>query len=176
MKIEEIVEPFILDLQEMFGTEIPTTWSTDGDDNIIGRLTINDDQFKIVLERAVYKDHKFINIAFQIWDEQGQMWSEEATLDNKKASTIIGAIINAVSKELQKHEYDALVFAAGTLVDKRMRIYNKIASSYTKKFGGIRQNIPLKNGGACSLVCTKEFLNGNAVDDVIDEIASKIDK
>lgn len=175
MKIEEIVEPFILDLHEMFGTEIPTVWSTKHGD-IIGHLTINEQQYQITLERANYKGHNFINIAFQIWDEQLNQWSEEATFSNKGASTIIGAIINATSKQLQNHQYDALVFAASTMVDKRMRIYNKIASLYTKKFGGIRQNIPLQDGGMCSIVCTKEFLDGNKVDDIIDEIASRVNK
>ena len=171
IKYMKLVDIFPIDLYEVFQTKIqPDSWHTDELGDRIGTITIDNELFQIVLETGQYKDFNFINIAFRVWSNEHSRWSEDATLTKQNAAKIIGAIVNATCEELHNHTYDALIFAASDHADKRMRIYNWIASRYTKEFGNIRQNIPYKDGKLVTVVCTKEFCDNESIDDVIKEL------
>lgn len=166
MKINDIFEHAI-QIDEVFNTKIPIEqWITDGS-NKIGFLTIDNQKFRIKLEARTYKQYSFINIAFEIYSDELHDWTTDATLNNKSASKVIGAIINGVIPEVEKYESDALVFFAQDNVDKRMRIYNHIASLYMKKFGHIRENISLPNGNVCTILYTSKLSKAD-VDAIID--------
>lgn len=176
MKLTELIEPpFRINLKEVFDTKIePDSWTTDQEGNRIGLITIDGKQFQIMLQRGEYEDLQYINIAFRVWSEIHNGWFEQVTFDNKQAAKIIGAIVHAVQDELQKLHYDALIFAASDNVDQRMRIYNWIATKYSKDFGCIKQNIKMKDGKLCTIICTKEFCNHQSIDDVVEEINLRV--
>lgn len=169
MKIKDI---FPIDIFEVFQTKIPVdSWKQDSDGDIIGDITIDDVKYQIYLQKSLFRNLSFISISFSVWDDLNKTWSDKPTLTKSNASKIIGAITNAITTELNNHHYDALVFAATDLTDKRMRIYNWIASRYSKQFGCIRQNIQLQDGMLATIICTKQFCDNESVDDVMQELA-----
>lgn len=166
----------MFDLYEMLNTVVPVDkWET-VDGNKIGYLTIHGKQFKILLTKHSYIDNNFINIGFEIWDEQSQQWSSEVTLTNKHALPIISAIINAIDTELNNHSYEALIFGATDNQDQRMRIYNWIMRKYSKRFGYNIENLKTKNGNYFTVVCSKSFTQHHSINDVMEIIEPLLHK
>lgn len=167
MRVNDLFKDAI-QIDEVFNTKIPIDqWETDGATKI-GILTINDQQFRILLELRTYKQFTFINVAFERFDSTLQQWTTDATFDNKSASKIIGAIMNGAIPELKKYECDAVIFFARDNIDKRMRIYNSIARLYMKDFGNIRENVVLPNGNVCTIVFSSNIKSKEDVDAIID--------
>lgn len=154
-------------LEEVFDTKIPiNNWHTNGVDRI-GSLTINDHVFRIKLQPRVFQDITFVNVAFEVYDKQHDVWHTNATVDNRAASKVLGAIVNGITEELNNFEIDAIVFFANDLTDKRMRIYNSLASLKMKDFGHRKENITTKTGKLCTIIFNKK-LSVEHIDYILD--------
>lgn len=146
-----------IQLDEVFNTKIPINdWHMEGNDRI-GSLTINDQLFQIKLQPREFKGITFVNVAFEVYDEQSNTWHTNATLDNKAASKVLGAIVNGMVDELNNFDIDAIVFFANDLTDKRMRVYNSLASLKMKEFGNRKENITTNNGKLCTIIFNKKL-------------------
>jgi hypothetical protein len=179
MKFKEIRDKFkfedffkeIVDLNEVFDTKISDIdWKHEGN-NYVGKLKINEDQFKINFEPGTFSGLNFINVSFQIFKDGD--WSTNATLDNKSASKIIGAIINGIQDKIGDFQFDALVFFAVDHSEKRMSIYNWIARRYLKKLGKIRENVKMKDNQFCTIIFNKE-VSKNIIE--FEDYLSRLDK
>ena len=139
MKIHDIFkEAFIFN--EILDTTAKIEWRQE-ENTDYGVFNLDENEYRISLEAGTFYDFKFINVAFHI-HLNGQ-WSTQPTLNNSAASKVLGAISNGIKNRLDLYEFDAVLFFANTLQDKRMRIYNFIAKRLVKRFGHIKENVPI---------------------------------
>jgi len=144
-------------LNEIFDTRIPIENWRQENNNLIGYFRSGEDEYRLVFQFLNYflgDDRKVvINCAFdKIVNGKP---SEVLTLDNKKASQVIGAFYNGIVDKIKNLEYDAFSFVAGDNVEQRTRVYNFLARNAMKLLGGmIAENIPI-SGGIMTIVTKK---------------------
>ena len=173
MKVQEL---FMIDLGEAFNTRCPTNWTIDSNGNSIGTFELNNYQYRILLQRVTIHDLIIANIAFYLWDQQTNQWTTIPTMDSKYASQVIGAVVNAIHDKIASMQFDAIVFAATTLSDKRMRIYNAIANRYVKHFGNIIENVPGPDNSLFTIVCTKQVSQNFTNEEIMELIYPIMEK
>jgi len=156
------------ELAETLNTKLPTTWTTDAKGNKIGTFVSGEDQYRIHLQRLPIEDFNVIQIGFDKWDVINNNWSITATLSNKQAIIVISAIFHAISDEVYKHNFDALVFGAVEDVKQRMGIYNRIAYRYVKFLGNTIENLPGPNGSLWTIVCTPAVSRNFTKDEIME--------
>lgn len=138
MKLHDLFD-FIVSLNEVLDTKIPpNSWENGPNDSLIGKILVDDKTFLIKLEPLTYsfneKEYLGINVAFTLFKDNKEI--EILTYDNRSGSKIIGAIINALETKVNEYNWDFLLFIATNNIEKRMKIYNKIASWKLKGVGG----------------------------------------
>jgi len=158
MKLDGIFEN-ALPITEIFNTKVSVDSWTQRGNVLVGALTITDQQYEIYLEPRVLnispqKSYNIINIAFAKLVDG--LPSSQLTLTSGNASSVIGAMINAMYNKLPDYDYDAVVFVARDNTEQRMRVYNNIAHTMAQKFGPISYDIKLPNGALCTLLFNKD--------------------
>lgn len=138
MKLHDLFD-FVISLNEVLDTKIePKSWENGPNDSLIGKILVDDKTFLIKLEPLTYsfneKEYLGINVAFTLFKDNKEI--EILTYDNRSGSKIIGAIINALETKVNEYNWDFLLFIATNNIEKRMKIYNKIASWKLKGVGG----------------------------------------
>lgn len=141
-------------LNEVFDTKIPVEHWIRMPGVDIGKITIDNEQFQIIVEQNHYSfdNHtiNFLNVAFEkIVDGQP---SQQLVLTSKNSSKILGAVMNAASDAVNRYDVDAIVFVATDNTEQRMRVYNKMVSNLLSPFRTYKQNINLPNGGKMTLL------------------------
>jgi hypothetical protein len=141
-------------LNEVFDTKIPIENWIHLPDADIGQITIDNEQFQIVIEQNHYsfdgRTINFLNIAFEKIDN-GQP-SQQLVLTSKNSSKILGAIMNSAVDAVKRYNVDAVVFVANDNVEKRMRVYNKLASNILSPFQVYKRDIILPYGGRMTIL------------------------
>lgn len=157
MYLHDLFE-IVINVNEVFDTKIsPDKWEQ-RNNQLVGTLSIDQTTYEIYLEPADYsiKDKTFniINVAFaKIVNEQPD---RNLSLNNKSASKIFGAIINALLEKIKQFEYDAIVFIARDNIEKRMSLYNQIARHKGGNFLSQKENITIP-GGQATVLYNKNF-------------------
>lgn len=153
----------ILCLNEVFDTKIPVENWKIVDNTIIGALIIDNEQFNIILEVQTFNfnniNFNFLNVAFaKIVNGKS---TQELSLTSKNSSKILGAIFNAISDKIKElssqYDIDAVVLVARDNVNKRMSLYNKMASNMFNPFNISKTDIPLPNGGRMTALFKQNF-------------------
>lgn len=146
-------------LNEVFDTKIPVDqWETVDDTRTNGYIEIDGHQFVIIIEQLHYTFNNiavpFLNVAFaKVIDGQP---NQSLTFDSTSPSKVIGAIVNGIYDYIARSNNDILLFVARDHVERRMRIYNAIASTMVSKFNNKISNIAMPNSGEATVLYTNE--------------------
>ncbi len=155
MKVRNIFEN-AFKLNEVFNTKVDISWRT-LENKDIGTFELLNNTYRILIEAGTFKEFNFLNIAFEIFDEKTNNFSRTLTLDNQAASKVLGAVRNGVVARIPIYDFDAVIFFANDNQDKRMKIYNAMASEFIKKFGYIKDNYKLSDGRIITMIMKKDF-------------------
>lgn len=146
MRLEDLFDvSWIEDLGESLNSKFRSaSWSIqNGTDVGIG--IIGDEKFKLMIDPQVFEFNgrvfNFVNISFA--KILGDHETEELQIDSTNASKIIGAITSELDQRIRQYDLDAVVFIAQDHVEKRMRLYNKIARKKWAGLGTIIENIDI---------------------------------
>lgn len=164
MKLSDIIGlDNVVCVNEVFDTKIPVeSWKIVGN-TITGDLIIDTEQFNIILEIQTFTFNNntfdFLNVAFaKIVNGKP---TQDLIITSKNSSKLLGAIFNAISDKIKElsaqYDVDAVVLVARDNVDKRMSLYNKIASNMFNPFTVSKTDIPLPNGGKMTALFRKSF-------------------
>lgn len=158
MKLHDLFD-FVISLNEVLDTKIdPKSWDHGLNNSLIGNILIDDKTFLIKLEPLTYnfneKAYLGINVAFSLFKDGKEI--ETLTYDNKSGSKIIGAIINALETKVNEYDWDFLLFIASNDIEKRMKIYNKIANWKLKGVSGDIITDIVINGNSKATIIIKD--------------------
>jgi len=162
MKLHDLFD-FIVSLNEVLDTKIPpNSWERGSNNSLIGKISIENKIYLIKLEPLTYsfndKEYLGINIAFSLLENGKEI--ETLTYSNKSGSKIIGAIVNALETKVNEYEWDFLLFIATNNIEKRMKIYNKIANWKMKNIEGqVLTDISLNGNSKATIIMKDKFLS-----------------
>ena len=171
MKIKEIFKTSLL---EVFGFKPNIKFSKENE-NYIGEFFIDDRTYKIVIDlydlNLPEQKLNALDFGFQFIDKSGPTW--KLTHFNKDASKIIGATINSIGNFIKTLDVDIIIFGANYEngdVDRRIKLYDKIASKYSVLYGFTSIYKIENNKGKYTVVSNKKL-----TDDEIKYIEENID-
>lgn len=149
MKLEEFLQlDYVMCLNEIFDTHVPVDRWFYRDGTLVGQLDVDGENFEILLEPGSYRlnseQYSYINVAFE--KVVNGVSTRELQFNSKNASSIVGAIANALKDKLEEFQYDAVVLGAADNIEKRMRIYDTIANRFAKMFRFIIRDVETNNG------------------------------
>ena len=152
---------WVFNLNEVFDADFASMLWKKNKDTQVGTGKIGDETFEIMLEPGTFSiddnAYNYINVAF-IKIVNGKS-TEKLQFNSKNASTIVGAVSNALLKQVKLYDFDAVIFMAIDNVADRMRIYNKVAErKWTSSgLGDVVKNIPIASGGMATALVSKEI-------------------
>ena len=162
---EVLRQDYVMDLNEIFDTHIPINkWYYRGT-TLVGQLNVDGELFNILFEPGRYRfdqgQYMFINVAFEkIVNGES---TRELQFNSRKASSIVGAIVNALIDKLKDFQHDAIIFGASDNIEKRMRIYNTIANRFAKTFRFVIRDVKT-NDGIITILISKSVSQEHASD------------
>lgn len=140
-----------INLFEIMNTKVDLKWEISHENQtIFATFHVGEKQFKVFFESGFFKVD-YVNIGFfQIID--GKETTELTNNVSSSASIIISGVFQAIQEFLKKYEVNALVFAALNNVDKRMKLYNRIISLYSSRFGIMISDIKTSTGAEVTVL------------------------
>lgn len=160
MKTKEIFKTSLL---EVFGFN-PDIKFTKENENYTGEFSLDNRTYKIIIDlydlSLPKRKLNSLDFGFQFVDKSGPTW--KLTNFNKDASKIIGVTINSVGKFIKSLDVDIIIFGANYEngdVDKRIKLYDKIASKYSILYGFTSIYKIENSNGKYTVVSNKKLTN-----------------
>jgi hypothetical protein len=143
-------------IAEMLNTKFNSiTWKQDGHKDI-GVGLLGDIKVQVVLTSITYDKHIGLNLTFGVWD--GKDFSESAGTEvDANTTSIIGAVTNALTSRIEEYEWDFLTLIAKDNVDKRMKLYTRIADRLARE--SLSSQINERKSGAGVIVIGKKGID-----------------
>ncbi|MCK9369727.1 hypothetical protein M0R04_07465 [Candidatus Dojkabacteria bacterium] len=148
-------------MNEIFNSTVHLIWYNK-DQSIQTNFTVNNKQYLLVIDPHTYEfggeTYSFLNINFFRILNDGT-YTMDLTLDTPGVVKVLGAIVNGTYEKIKEYQADAIILVASNNIEKRMRIYSRIAKQFVKTFGTITPIISL-NGGSKAVVLLSSSMKG----------------
>ncbi len=130
MLLEEITGLVYFDIMEMLERKFDDIeWEVEGNE-VIGVGAVDGIDVQVRLSAITYYNEQGLNVVFALKDENGKFSERSGTFKNatvKQASSIIGAVANAVIQKLDDYDWSFVTMIAKDNIETRMKLYQRIA-------------------------------------------------
>lgn len=162
---------------ESFDSNVPIKWVKDDNDSTIGEFVINDNKYYLESQYATYDTGNgivpFANIFFYTVNEHGILDANLTGL-NKGAATVFATVLSGVRHIVNSNSLIAIIFGATDNTEKRMKLYNLIASKMFKDFGSFMRDVKTTSGNITICFNKNAFADSDSYLNFIEYVKTKI--